>query len=629
MPLAYEDLCEIAPGIRKPSNLLQDVHLSSNENKNEVAASIDSSNHFDGLNWERLSKNESPINRILYLVSKHYKVMVIMRGCSGSGKSYQATNILSRCYKNADVNEFIFSADKFFTDKRTGHYRFNASKLTAAHQWSYDNVQKAVFKEVTPVIVDNTNTEAWEMEVYVKLAVNHGYWIEIVEPLTEWAWNGIELFKKNVHNLPLNSIMSMLGRYDHNITTDSLLTHFKLKYNSRNQPPLFSKHSKNYQLCENIMDNSKVANEPLTGINDVSNNFKDLHVSPIHENNTKKQLYTNFNNTDEDPWVTNIVQEKVVIPTTNELNNDTSDVDEESQSISSTEGASNYAHKSVNTCENDLLFMEVLNELPEEEYKSFVVFGKNRDINERSTNVLSVPCGKLDKGTTTSDLRKVVCKPNLNELRKQFPEDVCLLITELFEKCEGDIDWIVDMFAELGYNVSKQQLHSLFQSKENNFDTNISNSENTIGKSRLDNNLLFSPKLQPKAVKSIENKMVAETYCKKKYSKKLLDPNAKEFSLTNNDLKKDIESKFTFGDSLYSEHVLKIKKIKDNQSMFNCDNAMLPPQIESVNVDSERNYEGKFVQLVVDPSVLAQLCDYFGDFSSDISMYIFQTNMNL
>lgn len=618
VPLAYENLCEIAPG--KPSDLLQDVHLSSNEKKNEVAASIDSSSfdHFDDLNWECLSKNESPINRIQYLVSKHYKVMVIMRGCPGSGKSYQATNILSRCYKNADVNEFIFSADKFFTDKRTGHYRYNRSKLTAAHRWTYDNVQKAVSKEVTPVIIDNTNSEAWEMESYAKLAVNYGYWIEIVEPLTEWAWNEIELFKKNVHRVPLDSIMSMLGKYEHNITPDSLLTQFKLKYNCRNQPPLFSKRSKNYQLCENIMDYRKVANEPPTGINDISDNFKNLHVSLIDGNdNTKKQLYTNCNNTDEDPWVANIVQAKD-ISTTIELNNDTSDVDEESESISSIEGASNYAHKSVNTCENDLLFMEVLNELPEEEYKSFVVFGRNRDINERSTNVLSVPCGKLDKGTTTSDLRKVVCKPNVNELRKQFPEDMCLLITELFEKCEGDIDWIVDMFVELGYNVSKQKLHSLFQSQENNFDTNVSNSENTISKSSLDNNLLFSPKLQSKAVKSIENEMVAETY-----SKKLLDPNAKEFSLTNIDLKKDIENKFTFGDSLYSEHVLKIKKIKANQSMLNYDNTMLPPQIENVNVDSERNDEGKFVQLVVDPSVLAQLCDYFGDFSSDISMYIF------
>lgn len=604
--MAFKDLNEIAMTSDPQPNC---QHLSSNEEKIQIVAATCSSD----VDWERLSKNETPVNRVIYLVLKGYKVMVIMRGCPGSGKSYQATNILNQCYKNANVDNFIFSTDKFFIDKHSGKYHFNLSKINDAHKWTYSQIYEAVEHEVTPIIIDNTHVQAWEMEKYFKLAVNYGYWIEIFEPTSEWAWDKIELFKKNVHGVPMNTIILMLNRYEHNINVDSLLTKFKLKYNKNNQPPKLSNHSKNYQYRENLIGNKNLINEDQTKIN-VNVQFKDLHISQKLDNDKKIKQYTNFNDGDDHPWVGNNIHKKE-LSIIHVLNNDVSDIDEESQSTSSVEEASNYVHKSINTFENEFQFMEILNELPEEEYSNYVFFGKNRNINEGNESVITIPCGRLDKSTMTCDLKDVAYKLNLNELHKQFPENLCLLITELFDKCEGNIDWIIEMLVESGYDVSKHQLHNLFQSDENKFIDNIK-VEDAVENVRQNNLFLFPSNSQPKTVTSIENK-TEETK-----KKKVVRSKKKQLLTMDTDLRKNIENKFTFGDSLYSEQLLKIKKFKENKNVLNYDNIVLPSTTENFKDDmiSINNDEVKFVQIAIDTSVLAQLSDYFGDFSSDLSM---------
>lgn len=587
---AYQDLIEI----KKNSDLEKNLHLSSNDKENHPAVtdSVIISNY---INWEKLSKNESPINRILYLVSKGFKVLVLMRGCPGSGKTYQATNILNLCYKNVEANDFIFSADKYFINKHTGIYNFNRLKLNAAHQWTYNNALKAVQHEVTPVIIDNTNCKCRNMEMYVKLGVINGYWIEIVEPISEWAWDVQKLFEVNAHKVPFDTIQLMLNTYEHkNITVDLLLTKFGLKYYKKNKPPKLSNNFKKHQLCENIMDERKVKETPIIENSDLSINdsFKDLYVSQKHKNNQCTIL-----NSSEEPKVECLMLEKE--DSSSQVNGfqnslfDIPDLNEENKSISSTEDlASNYINKSVNTCEDDFLFMDILNGIPIEEYSSNVIFGTNRDINEGNQSISNVCVGKLDKSTTTNDLIKNIYKLNLNELPKHYPENVCSLITELFDKCQGDLDWIVTVLAEAGHdNISKQKLQNVIQFDNEKRETTIIDDTD---------------------------------YKNKKPEKKMVDSKERKLPITDNTLKKDIEKKFIFGDSLYSEHVLKIKKNKENQSILDTDNAIMP--LISENVDDElileKNEEEKFVQLVIDTSVLIQLCDYFGDNSSVLSMYI-------
>ncbi|XP_025202013.1 NEDD4-binding protein 2 isoform X2 [Melanaphis sacchari] len=607
--LAYRDLIEIT-NIPDPK---QNLHLLSTEIAFQSPTT--SNSNISKINWECLSKTETPINKILYLVSKHFKVVVIMRGCPGSGKSYQATNILNLCYKNAKIDDFIFSADKFFINKSNGKYNFNRQKLTDAHNWAFQKFQKAIELEVTPVIIDNTNCEAWEMEKYAKVAINNGYWIEIVEPSTEWAWDAIELTKRNTHSISYDVISSSLRRYDHNITVDSLLSRFKLKYNKKTQPPIVSNKVKNYQLCENLIDQRDIVNELQI---EIIEDFKDMCVSKKQNNNNNKES-TICNNSNENTLIptTSTTQEEQYIQEDNEFENlslEISDIEEESQS--SMEEASNYVNKSVNTSENDFLFMEVLNEIPEEEYSSYIVFGRNRDINEGNMIILNMLCGKLDKGTTTNDLKGNMPKLNLNKLCEQLPENISSLIIELFEKCEGNIDWILDMLVESRYDMSKQQLCSFIEYEENNLIENVQfqNSIELLNQNNEQDNNLFDSLLnsQSKAVNSI----IEETDSKKKkHGKKVIDKKLqKTFKVVDDGLRKDIENKFTFDDSLYSEHVLKIKKFKENQNAIDSTNFILPKS-ESIEKDHEEN----FVQLVMDRSVLAQLCDYFGDFSPNFN----------
>ncbi|CAH1712521.1 unnamed protein product [Aphis gossypii] len=617
--LAYRDLIEIT----NVSDHEQNLHLLSAEEKNQSAAA--SNSNIPKINWERLSTTETPISKILYLVSKHFKVLVLMRGCQGSGKSYQAINILNLCYKNAKIDDFIYSADKFFINKSNGKYNFNRNKIVEAHNWAFQKFQTAIELEVTPVIIDNTNCEAWEMEKYAKVAVNNGYWIEIVEPSTEWAWDPIELAKKNTHSISYDVIVSTFHRYDHSITVDSLLTRFKLKYNKKNQPPIVSNTAKKYQLCENLIDQRDVVNESQIEIID---DFKDLCVSKKGKKRKKKKESTILNSDNEDALIPEIstIQEEEKEEDINKINEfenlsqEISDVDEKSQS--SVDEASNYVNKSVNTSENDFLFMEVLNEIPEEEYSSYVIFGRNRDINEGNQSILSMFCGKLDKGTTTNDLKGITPKLNLNKVCEHFPENISSLIIELFEKCEGNIDWILDMLVESKHDISKEQLCRFIEYEENYFINNVQRQDSIElfnQNNEQDDNLFDSPlNSQSKTV----NRIIEESDSKKKkHGKKVIDKKLQRtFKIVDDDLKKDIENKFTFGDSLYSDHVLRIKKFKENQNAIDSTDFILPNS-ESIeeNLAFEKDDEGNFVQLVMDRSVLAQLCDYFGDFSPNFN----------
>ena len=60
------------------------------------------------------------------------KILTLVRGLPGSGKSTFANNI---------TNEFsVCEADKFFYDKE-GNYNFDATKLSQAHKWCKEQVE--------------------------------------------------------------------------------------------------------------------------------------------------------------------------------------------------------------------------------------------------------------------------------------------------------------------------------------------------------------------------------------------------------------------------------------------------------------------------------------------------------
>lgn len=133
-------------------------------------------------------------------------VLILMRGAPGSGKSTLARELLS-----TGPNGLIFSTDDYFSQEQG--YCYDRSNLGEAHEWNQKQAKEAMWKGCTPVIIDNTNMQAWEMKPYVKMALERGYSIFFHEPDTSWKWNPIELAKRNKHGVSHEKIAQMLDRF--------------------------------------------------------------------------------------------------------------------------------------------------------------------------------------------------------------------------------------------------------------------------------------------------------------------------------------------------------------------------------------------------------------------------------
>lgn len=72
-----------------------------------------------------------------------------------------------------------FEADQFFTDKETGVYKFQHSKLTEAHRWCLIETLKAV-SSGKRVVVSNVLPLKIGVEVYERLAASVGATCEVI-----------------------------------------------------------------------------------------------------------------------------------------------------------------------------------------------------------------------------------------------------------------------------------------------------------------------------------------------------------------------------------------------------------------------------------------------------------------
>lgn len=134
------------------------------------------------------------------------RVLILMRGLPGSGKSTLAKTLQIAIPKAVIVS----TDDRFMKD---GVYTFDASKLGKAHD---ETVQIALdhFREGTPVIVDNCNTERWHMERYSKPAQELNYKVHYVESHTFWAKCPVLCWFKTTHSVPYSQILAMSRKWE-------------------------------------------------------------------------------------------------------------------------------------------------------------------------------------------------------------------------------------------------------------------------------------------------------------------------------------------------------------------------------------------------------------------------------
>ena len=161
------------------------------------------------------------------------KQLIIMRGLPGSGKSYKANQIVEE-----------FGGKIFSTDSYPGLYsgegkdiQFDPSKIVEAHQWNQSEAKKAMESGLSPIIIDNTNVQAWEAKEYVKFAKDFGYSVSFEYPESS-IWTSLfnqnmtddekselasVLAETNQHGVPEDRIKQMLDNWEHDITEESVL----------------------------------------------------------------------------------------------------------------------------------------------------------------------------------------------------------------------------------------------------------------------------------------------------------------------------------------------------------------------------------------------------------------------
>lgn len=127
------------------------------------------------------------------------KQVIILRGISGSGKSTHGRRL-------AGDRGVICSADDFFMVD--GEYKFDFGKLQDAHSACFRKFLAALEAGTETVIVDNTNTQAWEISPYKLAGESFGYSVKIVEVKCDPEVAAA----RNTHGVPREGVLKMAAR---------------------------------------------------------------------------------------------------------------------------------------------------------------------------------------------------------------------------------------------------------------------------------------------------------------------------------------------------------------------------------------------------------------------------------
>lgn len=152
--------------------------------------------------------------RIPFIPIIDQKLLILIRGLPGSGKS-----TLAKKLKGAQG--ITLSTDDYFY--RNQRYEFDTAVLGEAHEWNQKRAKNALEKQISPVVIDNTNTQCWEMKPYVLMGKRLGYHIKFIEPETSWKWNVRELARRNQHRVGIAAISRMKERYEHNVSVEKII----------------------------------------------------------------------------------------------------------------------------------------------------------------------------------------------------------------------------------------------------------------------------------------------------------------------------------------------------------------------------------------------------------------------
>lgn len=416
--------------------------------------------------WTQVkSKKEREFARVVELVRQSFKVLVIMRGLPGSGKSYLARMLVDQTVGDQNYRQFILSTDDYFMSPN-GVYNYDRDKLQEAHFNNLVLVETRMLKGISPLVVDNTNLAMWHMSPYARAAVKHGYVVEIIEPFTHWATNLKELERRNLHGVPRNQLEKQLEQFERNITPAKLFSMYNLTY-GRNRPPLLRQYppiNKEPKLKANksatprhpevVIDKTPPL-QPLTCTASTScereRDFNTTTEPGLKKHCTRNAKTNVYPRIDLSSWgLTNHTLESWDFVTP--IEDPTRPVVPQTQERPPQLKPVYYVDAETNTYATDFLLQNP--------NKNVIVTARSRDINAglEVTPPQSPPKKpKLDKSCMTHDevLTAALSREKDALKTKQFEELIALFpeipvdsLRDIFDKCKGDLNWAVDLLLD-------------------------------------------------------------------------------------------------------------------------------------------------------------------------------------
>jgi len=147
------------------------------------------------------------------------KKLILLRGIPGSGKSTKAKQLASPLY--------ICEADDYWLNC-VGDYLFVPEKIGKAHAWCQNKVSLLMMAKRDTIVISNTNITRKDRQVYIDMAKDNGYEVEIVLPDSPWFNEILPRIRnktftdadvqcfvdKNTHNVPFEAIKRMMTRWE-------------------------------------------------------------------------------------------------------------------------------------------------------------------------------------------------------------------------------------------------------------------------------------------------------------------------------------------------------------------------------------------------------------------------------